>query len=839
VSSWEVVAATGGALAVAASAVGIAAVASAIRAQKRTPLLLPEGPPASGDAGRIHREADRPEEAEELEVATRLRDIDTAGLAEQLGEIREASDAAAWLRGIDTAGLAEQLGEIREASDAAAWLRGINIAGLAQQLGEIGEASDAAARLRGIDTAGLAEQLGEIREASDAAARLRGINIAGLAQQLGEIREASEPPAPIATWLRGKRDLLSLSEIANELALAVATQWEAEAAVRRLNDPYPLPVSWTPADPSLTDSWDSLVRLASIGAGWPPLPPASTWAAGPDGLAGMGSDLVEVLTQVPTGRLVVLGEPGTGKTTLMIRLTLDLLARRADGDPVPILTSLASWNPAGQDLRDWLIAQLMIEHPALAAAPPSGLEGPTQAAALLDAGLILPILDGLDELPQGVRRLAISRINDALRPGQHLIVTSRSSEYRDAVEPREGVEVTLRGGAAVQLRPLDADAVRDYLSDDAGPDARARWAPVFAVLGTKAPVGQALTTPLMVGLARAIYNPRPGELIGALRNPTELRNPAALPTREAVSSLLLSAFIPAAYRADTGGRWTAQKAEQWLTFLARHLERIHTPDIAWWQLASAIPRSGLGLIGGFVGALIGCFTGALVGWTTSGVGGAIVGGLAAGLVLALSIGFSLQAGTYRSPARDTRWKPARGIPSGLLVGLAAGLGTGLAFGPAYGLAAGLTGALMFGTAIGLTRVAQDYSAAMSPLSVLRNDARTALVFGIIFGILGGLAAGLGAGLAVGLTAGLVGAISGFVFGMAAGFAVSGSAWPQWVLAHIWLALHDQLPWNFMAFLADAHRRGVLRQVGAVYQFRHIRLQNELAKRGAVQRSASR
>ena len=144
--------------------------------------------------------------------------------------------------------------------------------------------------------------------------------------------------------------------------------------MRRLNDPYPLPVSWAPADPSLTDSWDSLVKLATSGAGWPTPPPAGTWAAGPDDLAGAGGDLVEVLARVPTGRLVVLGEPGAGKTMLMVRLVLDLLARRADGGPVPILASIASWNPADQDLRGWLAAQLMIDHPALAAAPPTGME---------------------------------------------------------------------------------------------------------------------------------------------------------------------------------------------------------------------------------------------------------------------------------------------------------------------------------------------------------------------------------------------------------------------------------------------------------------------------------
>src|ERR1035437_10162795 len=125
--------------------------------------------------------------------------------------------------------------------------------------------------------------------------------------------------------------------------------------------------------------------------GWPAALQAGKWAAGPDGLAGTGGDLVELLAQVPTGRLVVLGEPGAGKTMLMVRLVLDLLARRVDGNPVPILASVASWDPAAQDLRDWLATRLLIDHPALAGPPRAGMTESTQAAALLAAGLILPV----------------------------------------------------------------------------------------------------------------------------------------------------------------------------------------------------------------------------------------------------------------------------------------------------------------------------------------------------------------------------------------------------------------------------------------------------------------
>jgi NACHT domain len=594
---------------------------------------------------------------------------------------------------------------------------------------------------------------------------------------------------------------LSTAQVADQIAVAVGKQWADEAAIRRLNDPYPLPVSWEAADTSLTDSWDSLVKLASSGAGWPAPPPAGTWAPGPGDLAGKDGDLVDVLARVPTGRLVVLGEPGAGKTMLMVRLVVDLLARRATGGPVPFLTSIASWNPVEEDLRDWLGAQLLIDHPALGI-PPADRAEPTRAAALLASGLILPVLDGLDEIPEKVRGPAIGRINEALRPGEQVVVTSRIRQYRDAVRPQEGIEVTVRAAAAIELRPLDVAVVRRYLCDDAaGPVARARWDPVFAVLGTDAPAGQALRTPLMVGLARAIYNPRPGELAGALRDPAELCVPALGDQTEA-ESLLYDAFIPAAYRDHTAGRWTPRQAERWLVLLARHLEQtIGNPDLAWWQLNV------------FVSA--------------------------------------------RAPARGTRIS-AQGLVSGIVFGLGFGFGfgflLGFVFGPVFGLKfpdqypwTGLTariahgivpgavfgylGALVGGLGGGLEAKPSDLARVTSATAVLARDRKAALLYvlvsGIALGLAGGFLFGLVHELALGIVVGLVG---GLVLGF--GLSAARTAWPSYVLAKGWLALRHLLPWSLMDFLADAHRRGVLRQAGAVYQFRHIELQHRLATRDA-------
>ncbi len=54
-------------------------------------------------------------------------------------------------------------------------------------------------------------------------------------------------------------------------------------------------------------------------------------------------------------------------------------------------------------------------------------------------------------------------------------------------------------------------------------------------------------------------------------------------------------------------------------------------------------------------------------------------------------------------------------------------------------------------------------------------------------------------------------------------------WLSYTLARSWLAVTGQLPWSLMGFLEDAHQLGVLRQVGTVYQFRHIDLQRHLAR----------
>lgn len=642
-------------------------------------------------------------------------------------------------------------------------------------------------------------------------------------------------PALWLAWVTYRRSdaplsELSMAQVADQLAVAVGKQWEAEARIRRLNDPYPLPVSWDPANSSLTDSWESLVKLASSGAGWPAPSHPAPWAADPDGLAGTGGDLVKVLERVPTGRLVVLGEPGAGKTILMVRLVLDLLTRRPAGGPVPILVSIASWNPSGTkvDLRCWLAAQLVRDYPALADPPPAGRHEPTQAAALLATGLILPILDGLDEIAANTLAPAITKINDALRPGEHLLVTCRSQQYRDAVRPEGGVEVTLRAAASVQLRPLDANAVRGYLCDDAaGPAAKDRWNPVLKVLGTDAPAGQALETPLMVSLARTIYNPRPGEPMRAARHPDELCNPG-LADRAAVESLLLDTFIPAAYR-YAQGRWDAQDAERSFVWLARHLEqhkKWYGPNLTLPELRNFVPHFGRAAF-----VLVGVFTGVLAG-TVAGLGAGITAGLVAGLVAGAGVGSvagSIWAGLGPRTAPSAPLSietlivglvvlgAAAGAAPGVVAGLIGGVGTGVVAGIVTGVMA------YVGLLAGMIFVPWRVSGSASPRAELARLRKAAILVTVIMAAT--------AGVIVGVVAGIVpGGVAAVVTGVCASCP---AMWTTYKIARTWLALRHRLPWRLMAFLEDAHKRGVLRQAGADYQFRHIELQHRLASQSST------
>ncbi len=229
----------------------------------------------------------------------------------------------------------------------------------------------------------------------------------------------------------------------------------------------------------------------------------------------------------------------------------------------------------------------------------------------------------------------------------------------------------------------------------------------------------------------------------------------------------------------------------------------------------------------------------------------LVAGLAVGLVVGLVAG--LVAGLWARLAPrtglDISWAsglavrvkhkaelPTRGIQVNvgliwLAIWLGAGLGIGLWIGLVdgfrFGLAAGLAAGLGIELMAGIEGVPPDLGEAVNPRAVLRRDREIMLVLTPLVGLPLGLVAGLLFGLTGGLWLGL-----GLASLLGLAVAASETRWMSYQLTRTWLATRHRLPWPLMGFFADAHRRGVLRQAGAVYQFRHIELQHRLANRDA-------
>jgi hypothetical protein len=173
-------------------------------------------------------------------------------------------------------------------------------------------------------------------------------------------------------------------------------------------------------------------------------------------------------------------------------------------------------------------------------------------------------------------------------------------------------------------------------------------------------------------------------------------------------------------------------------------------------------------------------------------------------------------------------------PKRLLFRLVSGLAIGLTIGLAFKLMTGLAGWLLAGTIIGVvfgSVTGFDKRAKSSEILDIRLTIRDNRTLFLALGLGPTLAFGLGFGIAFAPTAGITaGLYVGGAFGLF-GIVGHGRTWFWFCVARFWLAATGRLPWRLMRFLDDAYHRGVLRRVGAAYQFRHARLQDYLATDG--------
>ena len=380
--------------------------------------------------------------------------------------------------------------------------------------------------------------------------------------------------AVVSEWARSRASTDPTADPAENaaatLAAKVHAQWVREAVLRQLRQPGPLQVRWSSTGRPVTASLDAIFGQDNGPAQWQPP------------LSGNAAEIVTAFRRLPLRQMVILGEPGAGKSVLAMLLTLGLLENPEHGQQTPVLLSISEWNPIAESPCDFLVRRLGEEYEFLTSRQK---EGRSLAELIVARKLIFPVFDGLDELPAESHSFAVDQLDSFAAEGWPIVITCRSREYEQAVVTGGSV---LSRTAVVEIEPVRVEQAIAFLSH---PDpARSRWEPVFDVL-RRHPGGvlaQALSTPLMVALARNAYR-------SPSTNPAELLHANS---SIAITELLMSGFVTSMYQPEgdhlafgpvSRSTYRAGRVTRWLSCLAYQLDASGTYDLRWWQLHPFLP----------------------------------------------------------------------------------------------------------------------------------------------------------------------------------------------------------------------------------------------------------
>jgi len=386
--------------------------------------------------------------------------------------------------------------------------------------------------------------------------------------------------AALATWLvKHHGDVLDSASLLIALPSLFVGSWSAYMALCTLRDQPPDTDALAKLLVRQVKLAETRERTRLLGDVNKPIDVGFTLrpapAHNPTGAASHGklTEVVDYYRLLQPRRLVITGAPGSGKTVLAIELLLALIERRGARDPIPVRMSLASWtrmptaaatpHDIGDSVRVWMRRHLMDTFQLSRAA----------ATALVDDELILPVLDGLDEMDPGDgdtprARRAIREL-DAYRYGTSragMILTSRSAAY-------DALGTHARDTARVEIIPVSAARARTFIR--AHTHDPTRWRDVLRELGTapNGPLAQGLSTPWRLTMAVTLYEQGDPATGHHPHTPTDLLAPT-LTTPAAVRDHLVELFL---HHAATGhppppGRMTPSQVHARLHVLARHLE---------------------------------------------------------------------------------------------------------------------------------------------------------------------------------------------------------------------------------------------------------------------------
>lgn len=492
--------------------------------------------------------------------------------------------------------------------------------------------------------------------------------------------------------------------------------------------------------------------------------------------------LAELFAGRARRHLLVLGKPGAGKSTALLRLAENLLDQ-ADADPrkpVPVVLQLSAWD-GPKDTLGWVARQVSLRY-----------EVPEdQVRQWLTVGRLVLLLDGLDEITDVARQRDCVESLSALRKDKPagMVVCCRTEDYRR-------IGKRLEFGLAVTVRALTPEQMDRNL--DVGGRA---LAPLRLAVRTDPELAKLLDTPLMLGVAVLAY---PGHIpVEDILTGNQDERLERLWSRY-VTEMLTRRRDPSDEFSLTCGHLSRRAEYRHLVWLARLMKHQGRTEIypdwfgsRWlstrgdpgthldWQRVSTLCTSlafalvigvPLGVVYGFTSSPGGTAASRVIDGLVYGITGGLVGGTCYGLTDRLA------------PAKNLSdlWHRFRPVARYALGGLSCGLAYGLTWKAAAGLfgqprllvtegllqafVSGLTDGVFCGLA---ARLIGGISAAENARVKWRwswRDARYGLLGGLCCGICYGLVYGAGSGQMTGPPGAVVaGLVSALGFGVICGW----------------------------------------------------------------------
>jgi Cdc6-like AAA superfamily ATPase len=213
-----------------------------------------------------------------------------------------------------------------------------------------------------------------------------------------------------------------------------------------------------------------------------------------------GSNATMVFNQMETGRtMLILGEPGSGKTITLLKLAQDLIVRSEEdlGQPIPVVFNLSSWAKKKSSIAAWVIQEIVEKYQVSKALGKTWVE---------EQQLIL-LLDGLDEVQAESRDACVRSMNQFTETYglTELVICCRIQDYQALSE-------RLRLRSAICVQPLTSDQIEQYLSRSGS-----QLAMLQTVLREDAGLRELAASPLILNVMSLAYQnaaldafPKPG-----------------------------------------------------------------------------------------------------------------------------------------------------------------------------------------------------------------------------------------------------------------------------------------------------------------------------------------